>query len=825
MSKKRLLSRAEVDVDVWEERDRLSIVIKDKKTGQRTIAEWWDDDARQMFEDGFFKRGVELKRSVIGYAEDMGLLSKIGRNPYGKVRENIFLFNNPGKSMSNPGNAQKILAENFVKGANSGVASSLYIHGNRIYSYGPHFPIAERRGDSILIRHPSKKAPSKTTAGHISLVVNAARQVFSPDSIIYDTAGELSAEAKGPAAFSNPGVKKNARFLFNPKEPKQEVRENIFLFNNPRELNSVESAAAAVGLVVGTWAPGDGITRYRFFLSDGKSSYGDYHQGDGLYTALGRKDALAFVSAYGKGRSARTNPLSKGEARVVLADARHEQFKGEASTGPSRAFAIGRATGMRDVERKFGPYGFMVGPGSVCSNPIVRGDKLPARLQDEALRRYIYRWTTGNDRRGHAYGYCPHCKTQGGRPSETNIACRQVHPTIPLISDVEWLKTHAFHITKDGRFSERHNHAEPGYMADTEGGGVRSNPPSSSVRAFRVPGGCEAKVASMLRNAFIWAQARSGEVLTVARPEVVKRAIAYVRSGKPIDNPLLQTVMMANPPISSQWDRMTGQQRLHVLGFVGFDETASRYVRLPWKLLSDMVKQALEQYWNDTSITRGTTRRRLSPVGANPLTRRESSSIIREAKRDIRYGSGFRSGDFTRTVSAGQAFGKSKIVRKYGPKSASRAAAKIADKSHKMAGTIFSNPGSVRLPKPGTKLTVAQALDLAQRIGDRGLIEQCQKALKLQKAANKNAKCVIWKTFPMGSSDKIDSVVALTHYGDSPETMYQPPKGSKKGNHMYRHKWGETGGKRSVPLLASADGKMLLMPLEGKKVASDWLRH
>lgn len=150
---------------------------------------------------------------------------------------------------------------------------------------------------------------------------------------------------------------------------------------------------------------------------------------------------------------------------------------------------------------------------------------------------------------------------------------------------------------------------------------------------------------------------------------------------------------------------------------------------------------------------------------------------------------------------------------------------KIADRAQKMVGTTISNPGGLRLPKPGTKMTVSEAFELARKIGDRALIEQCRKALKLQKVANKNAKCVIWKTFAMGSPNKIDSVVALTHYGDSPETMYRPPKGSKKGSHMYRHKWGEKGGKTSVPLLASADGKMLLMPLEGKKVAGDWLRH
>lgn len=54
---------------------------------------------------------------------------------------------------------------------------------------------------------------------------------------------------------------------------------------------------------------------------------------------------------------------------------------------------------------------------------------------------------------------------------------------------------------------------------------------SKSVRTFRVPGGSEAKVASLLRGAFIWAQAVDGGVKTLARPEIVKRAIRLVRSG------------------------------------------------------------------------------------------------------------------------------------------------------------------------------------------------------------------------------------------------------------------------------------------------------
>ena len=82
-------TRSQVKVTVWEERDRLHIGIVDKATEQISYADWWDDDARQMFEDGFFEGAIprdwsptnnaweqKFKNSVLRYAEDMGILSK-----------------------------------------------------------------------------------------------------------------------------------------------------------------------------------------------------------------------------------------------------------------------------------------------------------------------------------------------------------------------------------------------------------------------------------------------------------------------------------------------------------------------------------------------------------------------------------------------------------------------------------------------------------------------------------------------------------------------------------------------------------------------------
>jgi hypothetical protein len=80
------MSYENYEVHTWSERDRLHIEITDKRT-DKTVAEWWDDDARQMFEDGFFEGGIipmalgtskpdtKLEESVLKYADEMGMLS------------------------------------------------------------------------------------------------------------------------------------------------------------------------------------------------------------------------------------------------------------------------------------------------------------------------------------------------------------------------------------------------------------------------------------------------------------------------------------------------------------------------------------------------------------------------------------------------------------------------------------------------------------------------------------------------------------------------------------------------------------------------------
>ena len=61
-------------VSTWFERDRSSVVLYDQ--GNQVVAEWWDEDAQAMFEDGFFQGGRKLAESVLDYARDMGLVPK-----------------------------------------------------------------------------------------------------------------------------------------------------------------------------------------------------------------------------------------------------------------------------------------------------------------------------------------------------------------------------------------------------------------------------------------------------------------------------------------------------------------------------------------------------------------------------------------------------------------------------------------------------------------------------------------------------------------------------------------------------------------------------
>jgi hypothetical protein len=60
------LSQERYNIDIWTERDRLGIWVTDKLK-DKVVFEVWDEDARRLFDDGFFRPGDGLKESVLEY--------------------------------------------------------------------------------------------------------------------------------------------------------------------------------------------------------------------------------------------------------------------------------------------------------------------------------------------------------------------------------------------------------------------------------------------------------------------------------------------------------------------------------------------------------------------------------------------------------------------------------------------------------------------------------------------------------------------------------------------------------------------------------------
>jgi hypothetical protein len=107
--------------------------------------------------------------------------------------------------------------------------------------------------------------------------------------------------------------------------------------------------------------------------------------------------------------------------------------------------------------------------------PIIRGDKLPERLQREVLNMYVHRWTVENAKQTYR-GNCPGCEQAKPFP----YVCGEALPDgphtytreqwhayhVPLTTDVQWLKEHAFKVNKRGELDQRQGHALPACMAD-----------------------------------------------------------------------------------------------------------------------------------------------------------------------------------------------------------------------------------------------------------------------------------------------------------------------------------------------------------------------
>jgi hypothetical protein len=77
---------------------------------------------------------------------------------------------------------------------------------------------------------------------------------------------------------------------------------------------------------------------------------------------------------------------------------------------------------------------------------LINGDKLNGAQRKQVLEAFGYRWTAENKMRDEFW--------QGVRGK----------PTIPLTSDYQWLKEHAFHFTDDGlRLKDKPSYCEAVY--------------------------------------------------------------------------------------------------------------------------------------------------------------------------------------------------------------------------------------------------------------------------------------------------------------------------------------------------------------------------
>jgi len=209
------------------------------------------------------------------------------------------------------------------------------------------------------------------------------------------------------------------------------------------------------------------------------------------------------------------------------------------------------------------------------------------------------------------------------------------------------------------------------------------------------------------------------------------------------------------------------------------------------------------------------------PPPPNPLTRREAAGEIRRIRTEGRTSAELHRRGLHEfgAYRRGYAGGIQSVVVRHGPRKAKDLATRAFLASERR------NPPRHIPWRDGQRIPVEKARTWIVSTGNRELLRQFDQAYQLQARANRKPRHVVWRTLPIGSRRSIDMVTAMAHYGDAPETRYIPPAGSRKSRAVYRHLWGEGGGRRSVPLLAAPGGKALVMPLKGRKVVSDWMRH
>ena len=98
---------------------------------------------------------------------------------------------------------------------------------------------------------------------------------------------------------------------------------------------------------------------------------------------------------------------------------------------------------------------------------LIRGNDLNPAQRRQVIAAFVHRWTHENAKRNYG-GKCPACvqrfQCEPNATLEINgVPWHEYH--VPLTSDNEWIRGHAFHFTRDGsRLSARHSFCEPDYL-------------------------------------------------------------------------------------------------------------------------------------------------------------------------------------------------------------------------------------------------------------------------------------------------------------------------------------------------------------------------
>lgn len=135
-------------------------------------------------------------------------------------------------------------------------------------------------------------------------------------------------------------------------------------------MEQLRSDAKAAGLIVDTYSPGDGVTRYRFFKAGGYAlpravTYFNGH--DPVDTVLGIAKAEQFVSDYVArqeyaARAKRDEVLISASPKPTMADVKRANIEYHHRRGEDFSFFDKKTTRHFGPEKFYGPY---AGPGGI----------------------------------------------------------------------------------------------------------------------------------------------------------------------------------------------------------------------------------------------------------------------------------------------------------------------------------------------------------------------------------------------------------------------------------------------------------------------------